>query len=216
MINVLIVEDHQLLNDGLTSILDKAKGIEVKYQASCAKSALDILQKDKHLHVVLLDINLPDKSGYEVCKVINKQYRGINVLTLSMYSESVFIKKMVKAGAKGYLLKNAGSEEVVYAIRTVAKGETYFDQAILYKLLGGRDVKDNKTSSHRQKLTRREKEVLELIVKEFTTEEIAKQLYISTDTAMTHRKSLLRKLNARNTAGMVKAAYLYNLLVHTQ
>ena len=216
MINVLIIDDHQVLSDGLKSIINKTKEINVKYQAFCAQDALHILRDDQDLNVVLLDINLPDKGGYEVCKIINKLYKRISVLTLSMYNEAVFIKKMVQAGAKGYLLKDAGSEEVIRAIKVVANGETYFSQAVLYKLLGAKSDKSSKTSSRHQKVTRREKEVLELIVYEYTTEEIAQKLFISTDTVMTHRKSLLRKLNARNTAGMVKAAYMYNLLGKAQ
>lgn len=213
MINLMIVDDHQVLIDGLSALLENAKDIELKHQALSGQSALDILQKDQNIDVVLLDINLPDKDGFTVCQEILKRHKKTQVLALTMHDEPGFISKMVKAGASGYLLKNTDREELIRAIQTVASGEKYYSQVVTNKLLEGmQNGKKKRSSSLIQKITRREKEVLHLIVEEYTTEEIAKKLYISTTTVISHRKSLLRKLNAKNTAGLVKATFEYNLL----
>lgn len=130
-----------------------------------------------------------------------------------MHDEPVFISKMVKAGANGYLLKYTNREELIRAIQVITSGKKYYSQVVTNKLLEGMpNNKKRRSSSLIQKITRREKEVLQLIVEEYTTEEIAKKLYISTTTVISHRKSLLRKLNAKKTAGLVKATFEYNLL----
>ena len=161
----------------------------------------------------MLDINLPDQSGFEVCKTIKKQKSTVKIIALTMHDEAGYISKMVKAGVDGYILKNAGKEEMIAAIKSVMNNQRYFSAEVTNSLLQGTyQPKTPKSSDFIQKITRREKEILHLIVEEYTTDEIAQKLFIGKTTVISHRKSLLRKLNAKNTAGLVKTAFEFGLL----
>jgi len=211
-IRLLIVDDHQVVIDGVKAMFEQHPTIEIVAEALTGKTAISTL-RDGTIEVVLLDINLPDKSGIEVCKEIKKTQPSTKVIALTMHSESAYISKMAKAGVDGYILKNSGKAEIIQAIEHVMTGQQFFSQAVTQSLLSGMHQPKKPTSSDFiQKLTRREKEVLRLIVGEQTTEEIAQTLFISSSTVISHRKSLLRKLNAKNSAGLVKAAYEFGLL----
>lgn len=211
MVNVLIVDDHQVLIDGIKALFENNDVINISCEALTGQQAIDEALQNE-VDAILLDINLPDKSGFEVCKAIKAKKEQVKIIALTMHKESGYISKMVKMGVDGYLLKNAGKEEMITAINTVMKGERYFSKEVTESLLGMHQPRAPKSSDFIQKLTRREKEILKLIVDEYTTDEIAKELFIGSTTVITHRKSLLRKLNAKNTAGLVKAAYEFGLL----
>lgn len=214
MINILVVDDHQVLIDGIRALLDRVEDIAIKYQALNGTEALERLEQHSDIDLVLLDINLPDKNGFEVCQEMKKRHPNQKILTLTMHEEGGFISKMVKAGTDGYVLKSAGKEELVEAIQSICKGEKYFSKQVTNSLLEGMQSKkqERPRSNFIPKITRREKEILKLIIDELNTEEIAKKLFISDTTVISHRKSLLRKLNVKNTAGLVRAAYEFNLL----
>jgi len=213
MIKVLIVDDHKVLIDGIRSMLEEEKEIEIVGEARNGKEAIDKV-KNIDLDVVLLDINMPEKDGIETCKEIKKMYTDIKILALTMYNEGSFIQSMIKNGASGYLLKNSGKEEVVKAIKTVFQKGTYFSgevsETLMKSMMPG--AKKNRSNDFIPKLTRREKEILELVVEEFTTQEIADKLFVSLSTVETHRKNLLSKLGVRNTAGLVRVAMEKGLL----
>lgn len=212
MIKVMIVDDHQVLIDGMKALFEGHELIEICSEALSGNEAIERAENDD-VEVILLDINLPDKSGFEVCTAIKKNKPGIKIIALTMHKEAGYISKMAKNGVDGYLLKNTGKEEIVLAAQTVMSGEQYFSQEVTSSLLSGmHKSRKPKSSDFIQKLTRREKEVLKLIVDENTTDEIAKKLFIGATTVITHRKSLLRKLNAKNTAGLVRAAFEFGLL----
>lgn len=212
-VNILLVDDHQVLADGIMALLGPADEINSIHHALDAKSALQFLKERDNIDLILLDINLPDIDGLTLCQKIATQYPDIRILALTMHSESGFISKMIKAGAHGYLLKNTGKEELLEAINTLEQGKQYFSKEVTDQLLAGMQRNSRKVPTGGiPRITRREKEILSLIVEELTTEEIAEKLFISASTVISHRKSLLRKLNAKNSAGLVKAAYEYNLL----
>lgn len=211
MHNLLIVDDHQIIIDGLKALFAGKEEAFVIFEALDGKSALQLIA-NQPIDFVLLDINLPDLNGFEVCKSIKKNFPKIKVIALTMHGESAYITQMVKAGVDAYILKNAGKDEILKAITTVRNGERYFSQEVALNMVTGSSATRKKTSGLIQKLTRREKEILRLVIEEMTTDEIAAQLFISPTTVISHRKSLLRKLNAKNTAGLVKAAYEYRLL----
>lgn len=211
MHNLLIVDDHQIIIDGLKALFAGKEEEFVIFEALNGKSALQLIE-NQSIDFVLLDINLPDLNGFEVCKNIKKNHPAIKVIALTMHGESAYIAQMVKAGVDAYILKNAGKEEILKAIATVRNGERYFSQEVALSMVTGSSTPKKKRGGLIQKLTRREKEILRLVVEEMTTDEIAAQLFISPTTVISHRKSLLRKLNAKNTAGLVKAAYEYQLL----
>ncbi len=210
MIKVAILDDHLMVIRGIESMLEDAHGIKViaayERKAHFLKD-LSSLQPD----VLLLDINLPDGNGLELAKELHKDYPGIMIIGLSNYSEPSFIKNMLRQGAKGYLLKNTDRKELVTAITAVYKGETYLPGTIREILLND-SIGNPQQPGFVPKLTRREKEVLDLIAKEHTNHEIADALFISTKTVESHRNNLIQKFGARNTAGLIKSAMEKGLL----
>jgi len=217
MIDILIVDDHKMFVDGLESILEHEDDINLKYKCYTARDVYTD-NKLKEIDIVLLDINLPDQSGLDVCKNLIKEYKGIKILVLSMYDEESYITEILKSGALGYILKNTGRKELITAIRTVATGKTYFSEAVTKTIMNGLI---NKTKEAKQsdksipKITRREREVLTLIMDQNTNQEIAGKLFISLKTVEAHRSNLLFKLNVRNTAGLVRTAMENRLLENT-
>lgn len=198
-----IVDDHQLVMDGIKNMLSDYPEFEVLFEAKTAGAAQVQIAK-ANPDVLLLDINLPDASGVDLCQTLMKQHKELRILALTMHNEVSFVKRMMKHGAKGYLLKNTSQEELVRAIRTVMKGTNYIAKEAQEKLIAASIGQSS--ASDIPKLTRREKEVLALILEELTTNEIAEKLFISKATVETHRLHLLSKLGAKNTAGLVKIA----------
>ncbi len=204
-IKVFIVDDHYMVVEGIHSLLQHEHSIEWVGHASNASSCISFLQNNT-TDVILMDINLPDKSGIDLCREVKKMNPGIQVLALSTFNQQSFIEKMLESGASGYLLKNATQEELMEGIKTVVKGKQYlsFDAATAL-----RQAPEN---SHVPVITRREKEVLGLIANGMTNGEIAQQLFISIATVDTHRKNLLAKFDVKNTALLIKMAVQMQLI----
>lgn len=212
MINILLVDDHQIIIDGLKGLLEGEAEIGKLFEAQNGEETLRIAGEEE-IDLILLDINLPDISGFDICKNIKSKEPHPKIIALTMYGNAGYINKMIKVGVDGYLLKNTGREELLLSIKTVMDGERYFSKEVTNSLIAGtHQVKKPKMTDFIQKLTRREKEILKLITEEYTTDEIAGKLFISSTTVITHRKSLLRKLNAKNVAGLVKKSYEFGLL----
>lgn len=216
MIHVLIADDHKMFVDGIDSILKNEEDITVVDRCYDGPSIFKVL--DQHpIDVILLDVNLPGMNGIEVAERLVKSHPQIKILALSMYNEESFVSEILRKGAMGYILKNTGRTELVDGIRTVMTGTSYFSkdvtQTIMKSLMKSRKGESEKKKSHFiPKLSRREKEVLKLIVSEHTTQEIADKIHISQKTVESHRANLLSKLNARNSAGLVRIAMENNLL----
>lgn len=212
MIRLLIADDHQLVIDGIKLMLSSESDIECAGEANDGQATLDLMTKSSY-DLILLDINMPGMNGIEACKHIRREYPEVKILVLSMLKEASLIKMVLKNGANGYLLKNAGKAEVLRAIRAIMAGQKYYSSEvadIVMASLAGSNPKTNKSPF--PQLSRREKQVLQLIVDEFTTGEIAEKLSISFGTVETHRRNLLIKLGARNTAGLVRIGLEYGLL----
>lgn len=202
--------------DGIDSILRNEEDISVVDRCYDGHGIFDSLEKHD-VDVILLDVNLPGMNGIEVTERLAKEKPNVRILALSMYNEESFVSEILKKGALGYILKNTGRTELVTGIRTVFGGESYFSKDVTETIMSGLMKKQKmgsnpKKNLHIPKISRREKEVLALIVEEFTTQEIAEKLYISLKTVESHRSSLLSKLNARNSAGLVRIAIENNLL----
>ncbi|PHI21810.1 DNA-binding response regulator [Lewinellaceae bacterium SD302] len=211
MTHLAIVDDHSLVLQGLELMVRDQEDIRLAGLYQSGPALLDALENDEKIDVILMDIHMPDTNGIELCKTVTRHFEGVKVIGLSMVSELSLIKLMVKNGASGYLHKNAGRDEVLRALQRVSIGKKYFSEDISELLMG--DVKaKTRGSSPFPRLSRREKEVLQLIVDEYTTQEIADKLFISFGTVETHRRNILSKLGARNTAGLVRIALEYNLL----
>ncbi len=196
-IKVGLVDDHPLFLEGLKKMITESGILEVPFSAKDGKECLHSLAFEQP-DVLLLDINLPDYNGIDLCKEIHQRWPKINIIALTSFGEYTIVRKMLENGAKGYLLKNAMPEEIIEGINVVAGGDIFLCHEI--DLFMKRD-------SHRHIfLTPRETELLRLIVKGLTNPEIAAELFLGVETINSYRKNLLFKLNARNTAVLVKMA----------
>ncbi|HSC54409.1 MAG TPA: response regulator transcription factor [Phnomibacter sp.] len=201
---VFIVDDHYMVIEGIRSLLQNDAEIKWLGHASNAASCLAFIQSNPP-DVILMDINLPDKSGIDLCKEVREKYPQTFVIGLSTFNQFSFIEKMLQYGASGYLLKNADRSEILQAISTVMRGQQYLSSD------ASQTVKHAKAETVTM-LTRREKEVLALIAEGLTNAEIAESIFVSVSTVDTHRKNLLQKLHAKNTAALVKLAIDQGLL----
>ena len=197
-IKVFVTDDHYMVVEGLRSLLQNEKNIEWLGHASNADSCLAFLHKQLP-DVILMDINMPGKSGIELCKAVKEKYPSVLVIGLSTFNQQSFIQKMMENGASGYVLKNATQEELMEAIQAVAIGKTYLSEEAATSLR-------KYAESEIPVITRREKEVLGLIADGMTNNEIAQKLFISTTTVDSHRKNLLTKFEAKNTALLIRTA----------
>ena len=211
MIQVFIVDDHKMVIEGLQLLLQNEHDITVAGSALSGFEAIESIQA-KQPDVVLLDINMPEMNGIDTCKKLIQLFPEIKIIAISMHKESSLIKLMLSSGAKGYVLKNAGQDEVIEAIKTVYDGKMYLDETVNEIVVNSvANSHESKQSSPFPTLSRREKEILLLILEEHTTHEIAEKLFISFGTVETHRRNMLIKTGARNTAGLVRIALEYEL-----
>jgi len=214
MINLLLTDDHTVVTEGIKLLLHDVPDIESKAEARNGQQALDILAKQS-IDVVLMDIEMPILDGIKTTELITQRFPDVKVVAISIYADYPHMQSMIKAGAKGYLLKNCGKQELEQCIRKVHAGGTFFSDDLTDVFLAGMQgkfVKKEGSSQFLPTLSRREKEILKLIVNEATTSEIAEKLFISVGTVETHRHNMMNKLNVRNTAGLVRVAITHGLL----
>ncbi|MFK7814058.1 MAG: response regulator [Maribacter sp.] len=210
MITIAITDDHQMVTQGIETMLKYESDMVISYKYNSVASTLEGLSNHQP-DILLLDINLPDGNGIDLCKKLTGLYSKLKIIALSSFSEITFVKRILGNGASGYLLKNTSREELITAFKTVLDGGQYLQSDIQKKLLQS-SLGQKKNASFIPKLTRREKEVLTAISEELTTQEIAEQLFISVKTVETHRMNLISKLSARNSVGLVKIAMEKGLL----
>jgi len=201
--SLFIVDDHYMVIEGIRSLLQNEKGIEWLGHATNASSCLSFL-KQQQPDIILMDVNLPDVSGIDLCKEVREKYPSIYVLGLSTFNQQAIIRNMMDNGASGYILKNADKAELLTAIREVGLGRTYMSVEVSSSL---KDPNNELTL-----ITRREKEILKLIAQGLTNAEISGKLFISIPTVNTHRKSLLEKFEAKNTAILIGKATRQGLI----
>jgi len=207
MINVIIADDHQMFIDGIKSLLINEPDITIVGEALNGKQVLEQLAIVS-CDLILMDINMPVMDGIEATSKVREHHPQVKVLILSMFNEKEMITRILEAGAAGYVLKNTGKAELIRAIHQVVDGSSFFSNAVTDTIMSSLrpGAKDEEEDELEIPLTRREMDVLKLIVHESTTAEIAEQLHISPHTVESHRKNLLSKLQVRNTAGLVKWA----------
>lgn len=210
-IKILLADDHRLFLEGIRSIIESEPGLKVVAEANDGEEVM-VKLKSYYVDIVMLDIQMPKMNGIQAAQMISEKYPDIRVLVLSMHTEKIFIEKMYTAGVAGYVLKNTNKEELINAIRTVHRGGRYFSNDIIPALFDNSSSKTVSKSMFTPELTKREREILTLIAREYSNPQIAEELFISIQTVNTHRKNLLKKLDAKNTAGLVKYAISINLL----
>ena len=204
---VFIVDDHPVVVAGLQSLLGQLENIEVAGAASNAFEAISFL-KAHAVDVILLDINLPDVSGIDLCRKIRKDFPEIKILGISTFSDRSYISRMIENGAAGYLMKSASAGQIAEAIETVLNGKMYVSVSMEHVL---RPLSVT-APGNLAVLTKREKENLGLIAEGLTNNQIAEKLFISQLTVDSHRKNLLTKLNVNNTASLIRVAMEQGLI----
>ena len=213
-IQVMIVDDHKMFVEGVQAIFSNSAEIKIVETIFDGQDVMAAIEKSPKIDIILLDINLPNLNGLELTKQIKKKYPAIKILILSMYNNAEYIKEVLKEGASGYVLKNTDHEELVQAMQTVFNGSQYYSQSVTQTMMNSFAKKNqgNNMDILQVKISKREKEILGLIIKEHTAQEIANMLFISLHTVETHRSNLMSKLGVRNSAGLVRVA-LENSLV---
>jgi DNA-binding NarL/FixJ family response regulator len=205
MINILIADDHQLLIDGIKATLAGIEDLNIAAEVYNGYQVIEKLDSGLPVDVILMDINMPKLDGLNCTKMVHKKYPEVRIIALSQYDEKRFVKQMVKNGASGYLLKDSGKDVLVKAIRTVYGGESYFCERLSLRLIN-QELKMEDTKSLFPKLTEREIEILRLIGRELSSQEIADKLFISFHTVESHRANLMSKAGVKNTAGLIRWA----------
>ncbi len=209
---ILLVEDHKMFRDGIRAIIEQTDKYEIAGESANGISALEFLESNE-VDLILMDIKMPVMDGIECSKKIIENKPDAKILAITMHEEEQHIRNMLKAGASGYILKNAGVEILIGAMDSVLEGNKYYGEHVT------RIIMEELTKTPEQKLkenpsiylTKREKDVLQLIVKEKSNQEIADKLFISIRTVDAHRRNLLQKIGAKNSVGLAKFALSHNL-----
>lgn len=200
-IEIILCDDHPLIAEGLLSFMEQQPLMRIKATAASATELMEVLETVS-ADILLLDINLPDGSGLDLCLTIKKEYPNMKILALSNLNQRSVILRMLHHGASGYLLKSAPTKEIEQAIYQIHEGGVYFGKETQRILSSFTDKELNEVPS----VTRREKEVLSYLAEGFTTPEIAKKMFISALTVDSHRKSLMKKFDSNKTVNLIQKA----------
>ncbi len=209
-IKLLLADDHQIIRDGIKLMLKKNASIDIVAEASNGKEVIKYLEKNaRNIDVVLMDINMPEMNGIDATQIISERFDTIKILALTMHAEETYISNMLKAGSLGYVLKESGTNELISAIKTVAKGQKYYSNEVSVTMINSLMNQDNNKDSE---LSERELEVLAYIANGKTNKEVGKKLCISGRTVETHRRNIMAKLEFNNTAEMIRYAIENNII----
>ncbi len=217
-IKVLLADDHTLVRAGIRSLLQNTNGIEVIAEASNGREALSLVETTQP-DVVLMDIAMSELNGLEATKYIVDEFPKVRVIILSMHTNEEYVWQALRAGASGYIIKDAGTVELELGIASVARGEMYLSPPISKAIIseyvhrvGGDVERRESVFGPLEKLTLRQREILQLIAEGTTTQEIARKLNISIKTVETHRTQLMERLNIHDIAGLVRFAIRVGLI----
>ncbi|MCG8574881.1 MAG: response regulator transcription factor [Flavobacteriales bacterium] len=205
-VKLILADDHRIFLDGIEALLMTEPGIEILAKVQNGQQVLETVDNESEIDLMILDINMPVIDGIEITKMIKQKYPEIKVLILSMYKKSEFIKTLISAGADGYILKNSEKQVLLEAISTLISGERFFSNEIQESIIDSFTSKQFSKDIEIVELSEREKEVVQLIVQEKSTAEIADILHLSQHTINSHRKSILNKLDVKNAAGIFRYA----------
>ena len=205
-LNILLVDDHQILSDGLSSILSSEPHLRIIAKVSSGSYALAHLKAEK-VDLMITDYSMPDMNGGELVREAKKIAPALKVIVLTMHDELPIVQEMVAAGIDAYILKKYAQQELLLAISALRENGSFWSKEISRLLVSGFSG-----NSEVQELTSRELEILRLLGEELTSKEISERLFISERTVETHRKNLLRKTNSSSTVGLIKYAYARKLL----
>lgn len=217
MINVVLADDHVLVRDGIKALLEDQQGIKVIDEASNGKEAIEVIAKNQP-HILIVDIRMPELNGIEVVRIINDRYKDVRTLVLSMHDSEEYVIQAIQAGADGYLLKGASKDEFLKALHTVAGGGKYFtgdvSSIIMNNFVNGvvKNTSKKVVVEDPFNLTKREKQILNLVLQLKNNKDIAEELNISRRTAEVHRFNLMKKLDVKNIMELNHKANEFQLI----
>lgn len=213
MIDILIVDDHKIIRDGIRALLRSTDDIRIVGECSDGDEVLDAIKAQENVDIVLMDINMPRMNGLDATEKVIQGFPDVKVVALTMYNEESYISRILNVGAVGYILKNTGKQDLIDALHKIKEGGNYFSeevtQQMMSRFMNPSSPKQETVQPSEEaiaRLTEREREVLRLIAMEYTNHEIGEQLNVSTRTIDSHRRNLLQKLGVKNTAGLVRFA----------
>ncbi|HNQ11755.1 MAG TPA: response regulator transcription factor [Bacteroidia bacterium] len=212
IIRVYLVDDHQLMLDGLKTMLEDEESIQLCGMSNSAKEALETVEKLKP-DVVITDISMPEMDGRELSLQVKKKFPYIKIIALSMFGDITHIREMMEAGISGYVLKNTGKKELMEAIHKVHSGDIYYCKEVANEVLRFINTKSDAPKSSIS-LTAREIEIVKLIAEEYSNQQIAEALFISERTVETHRKNIFRKTETKSVVGLIKYALEKNIITN--
>jgi len=210
-IRVLVVDDHAMFREGIRSLLQGQEDVETVGEATDGREAVEMVHQLTP-EVVLMDIAMPGMGGLEATRRIHREYPNVKVLVLTQYEDSEYILSMIKAGAKGYIAKTATASELVSAIRTVHKGESFLYPSAATAVVEEYLMRATGEKNEYEHLTDREREILQLVAEGRTNREIADRLFISVKTILRHRTNVMEKLGFHNRTELIKYAISNGLI----
>ncbi|WP_118950460.1 response regulator transcription factor [Taibaiella helva] len=215
MIRIALIEDHNIVRNGIKTLLNKEEDMEVVAEAAHGEEALKLLEEGLRPDVVLSDINMPDVDGLSLCRMVMEHHPGIKFIILSMYDQVEYINQAFKNGALGYILKNVSPDELTFAIRHIClREERYICSELAIRMLERQiQSSDICLPEHSEfDFTKRELEILTLVSEGYTNQEIADRLYTSKRTVEGHRQSLIEKTGVRNSSALIRYALINGLI----
>jgi two-component system, NarL family, invasion response regulator UvrY len=207
-----LVDDHVMLRSALAGLINSIPGFKVIIEASEGGELLEMLARKKKPEIILLDITMPGMDGFDTCIAVSKKYPGIKILAFSMHSEEAMIMKMIRCGAKGYLLKSADTGEITIAFNTLLSDQYYLPKPVNDIIAFGMQPEPEEDDNILVELNERETEFLKLICLELSHKEIGIRMHLSKRTVDYYRDALFRKLNTKTRVGLVKYAIRKNII----
>lgn len=210
---LFLVEDHELVRKGVRSIIEQEDSLEIIAEFDRAKAAINALANNQIPNLILMDISMPEMTGLEAAKIIGEKYPEIKIIILSMHKDEEYIMEGLNFNISGYVVKDSVAEEIVRAIDKVLDGGKYFSREVIDTALNSyKEIKHDQQQKEAIHLTKREIEVLNDISNGLRSQEIAEKLFISERTVEAHRGNIMKKLEARNMAELIKIAMNAGLL----
>jgi DNA-binding NarL/FixJ family response regulator len=210
-IRVLLADDHKLVRAGIRSLLERLPDVEVIAEASDGREAIRLVEQNEP-QIVLMDLAMPELNGLQATQQLTRAFPKVRVLILSIYADEEHVYQALRAGAAGYLLKGAATEELELAIRSVARGETYLSPPVSRPVIMEYIRRTNVSLGSRERLSPRQTQILKLIAEGKTTKQVALELIISVKTVETHRSALMMRVGVRDVAGLVRYAVKIGLV----
>ena len=210
-IRVLLADDHKLVRAGIRSLLENLPEVEVVAEASDGREAIRLVEQNEP-QIVLMDLAMPGLNGLEATRYLTRTFPEVRVLILSIYADEEHVYQALRAGAAGYLLKGAATEELELAIRSVGRGETYLSPPVSKPVIMEYIRRTNVGMTSRDQLSPRQAQILKLIAEGMTTKQVAMELAISIKTVETHRSALMMRIGVHDVAGLVRYAVKVGLI----